>query len=383
MKIGIDITPLAQSKKAGIAWYSYNLLKNLSKIDTENFYILYAVSIKKYKEMKKIKEEFKQENFKVSIKFFSSKIYNYTVQTFIPIEFYHGKFDIIHTLHPFSPVNILGKQVITIHDITPLINPDWFLPFHYEEFKFFILRAVKRADKIIADSFSTKNDLINYFKLNSEKIDVVYLAPSEIYKKLEDKEKIEDVKKKYGITKKYLLFVGTIEPRKNIIRLIDAFILIKNKIPELQLVICGQIGWKSKIFYKKMAEIPEKITKDIILTGYVPIYEMPYLYNGCEVFVYPSLYEGFGLPVIEAMACGVPVITSNISSLPEVAGNAGILVNPYNIEEIVYAIEKILTNVELRNELINKGLERAKLFSWEKTAKETLEIYKRLKKEVV
>lgn len=348
MKIGIDITPLLWGNKAGIGWYSYHLIKNLIKIDEENKYILYGCCIKKYRVKYILKKEFETGNFCISLKFFSNKIYNYTVQTFLPIEFFFGKFDIIHTLHPFSPLNIFGKQVITIHDLTPIINPDWFLPLHSQKFRFIISKAIKRVDKIIAVSYSTKNDIIKHFKINPEKIEVVYLASDEIYRPVSDKEKKENIKRKYGIKNKYLLFVGTIEPRKNVARLIDAFIKIKEKFPEYQLVLCGQIGWKKEIFYKKMAEIPEKFKKDIILTGYVPITDMPYIYNGCDVFIYPSLYEGFGLPVLEAMSCGVPVITSNISSLPEVVGDVGILINPYSIDELVSAIDSVLSNKDKR-----------------------------------
>jgi glycosyltransferase involved in cell wall biosynthesis len=200
-----------------------------------------------------------------------------------------------------------------------------------------------------------------------------------IYKPLENKKEIEGIKRKYGISKKYILFVGTIEPRKNLLRLLSAFEKLKNKFKEYQLVIVGQIGWMTEKFFEKLKNLPENVKRDIILTGYIPREDMVFLYNGCELFIYPSLYEGFGIPVLEAMSCGVPVITSNVSSLPEVGGDACVYVNPYDEEDILYKMEKVLSSEELKNEMSKKGLERAKLFSWEKTAEKTLKVYKNTK----
>jgi len=379
MKIGIDITTLlVENYKVGIPWYAYRLIKNIEKIDKTNLYVLYACSTTKYKKKFDLKKEFKSENFHIQVKFFHRRIFNYAVQIFLPIEFFFGRFDIIHTLHPFSPINLYGKQVVTIHDLTPLINPDWFHQLYDKEFRFIISKAIKRTDVIITVSHSTKRDLINFFNVNPEKIKVIYLAPDETYRRIEDDEAITQVKKKYKITKKYLLFVGTIEPRKNLVRLLNVFKKIKNKLSDYQLVITGKIGWKTKIFFETLENIPERIKNDIIITGYVSQDDLPLLYNGCDIFIYPSLYEGFGFPVVEAMRCGVPVITSNVSSMPEVAGDAAILVNPENEEEIGNAIIRLIEDRELREELKKRGLERSKMFSWKKTAIETLKVYKEL-----
>ncbi|MCM8810626.1 MAG: glycosyltransferase family 4 protein, partial [Candidatus Omnitrophica bacterium] len=361
-------------------WYAYNLIKNIEKIDKENIYILFSNSLSRYKKKYEIKKNFKSKNFYVSIRPFPFLVWNYVVAKIFPFEFLYGNLDLIHTLHVLTPIPLSFhvKQVITIHDLIPLINLN-LCPTESLILKIIIPKAVKKADMIITVSYNTKKDLLNHFKIDSEKITVIYPGlHHENIRPIEDYEKIEDLKKKYGIYGKYLLFVGAIEPKKNIPKLIDAFIIVKEKFPELKLVLCGKIGWKAEIFYKKMKDLPEKIKKDIILTGYVPVSDLPYLYNGCEVFVYPSLYEGFGSPVVEAMSCGVPVVTSNISSLPEVVGDAGILVNPENKEEIAEAILSILTDQNLKKTLSKKGIERAKLFSWENTAKKTLELYKKV-----
>ncbi|MCM8809184.1 MAG: glycosyltransferase family 4 protein [Candidatus Omnitrophica bacterium] len=380
MKIGIDANPLLDEKKTGIGWYAYNLIKNIEKVDKENIYILFSNSLSRYKKKYEIKKNFKSKNFYVSIRPFPFLVWNYVVAKIFPFEFLYGNLDLIHTLHVLTPIPLSFhvKQVITIHDLIPLINLN-LCPTESLILKIIIPKAVKKADMIITVSYNTKKDLLNHFKIDSEKITVIYPGlHHENIRPIEDYEKIEDLKKKYGIYGKYLLFVGAIEPKKNIPKLIDAFIIVKEKFPELKLVLCGKIGWKAEIFYKKMKDLPEKIKKDIILTGYVPVSDLPYLYNGCEVFVFPSLYEGFGSPVVEAMGCGVPVVTSNISSLPEVVGDAGILVNPENKEEIAEAILSILTDQNLKKTLSKKGIERAKLFSWENTAKKTLELYKKV-----
>ncbi|MGC8976125.1 MAG: glycosyltransferase family 4 protein [Candidatus Ratteibacteria bacterium] len=380
MRIGIEITPLIWGKKAGIGWYAWNLVKHIKKIDKENTYFLFGSTLRGYRKSGKfLIDEFGGDNFKVVLKFFPGRFHNYFFQTFVPIETFYGKFDIIQTLHPFSPVKFKAKYIATIHDLTPLISNEWFPKLNSEKFRFIITKTIKRADKIIVDSVSTKNDIIKLFNYPEKDIEVIYLASDEIYKPIEEKEEIEKIKKKYSINKRYILFVGTIEPRKNLVRLLNVFEKLKRKYKDYQLVICGQIGWMTEKFFEKMKDLPESVKNDIILTGYLPINHLPFLYNGCECLIYPSLYEGFGLPVLEAMSCGVPVITSNISSLPEVGGDACIYVNPYDEDEIFNKLEMVLNNGEIREKLKQKGLERAKLFSWEKTAKKTIEVYKSLK----
>ena len=185
--------------------------------------------------------------------------------------------------------------------------------------------------------------------------------------------RMPEFKKKHDITFPFILYLGTLEPRKNLKSLILAYNEIKKKFPEYKLIIGGAKGWG----YKNIFQIIDNlgIDKDIIFTGYIPEKDLPSLYNSAELFVYPSFYEGFGLPPLEAMACGTPVITSNTSSLPEVVGNAGIMVDPNNVNQLADAMYKVLTDDNLRRDMIKKGLKRAKMFSWKKTAKETLKVY--------
>lgn len=254
----------------------------------------------------------------------------------------------------------------------PYLFSETFTPITLLRYKFLFPRTLKTADRIIAVSNSTKRDLINYFNIPEEKIKVILEAADEKFKLL-NKEEINEVKQKYNLNFPFILYVGTLEARKNIPTLIKAFYKIKKKNIEHKLVIAGKKGWK----YKEIFETIDKLDlqNDVVFTGYVSDEDLPALYNAADLFVYPSIYEGFGLPPLEAMACGTPVITSNTSSLPEVVGDAGIMVDPCDVDGLTQTMCDVLTNDGLREDMIKKGLERAKMFTWEKCARETLKVY--------
>ncbi|MFN4227336.1 MAG: glycosyltransferase family 4 protein [Candidatus Ratteibacteria bacterium] len=378
MKIGIDITPFLKKRKTGISWYTYYLVKNLAKIDKENFYLLFGCSIGRYKDKFLLKREINSENFDINVKMLPGNLTS-AFLLFFPIEFVHGKFDIIHILiHPYYCLHLSGKLVITFHDLVHLIFPEMFSPFEVETYKFAAKRAIKKADKIIAVSNSTKKDLIKFLDVKPDKVEVIHVGLYDFFQNSYSKSTIDEVKLKYGIKKRFILSVGTIEPKKNHIRLLNAFVKIKEKINDYQLIICGKPGWKAEEFYKRLSEIKDKIKRDIIVTNYIPLKDLSILYKYADIFVYPSLYEGFGSPILEAMRCGIPIITSNVSSMPEVAGDAALLINPEDEDDIANAILKLVENRELRENLVKKGFERVKLFTWENTAKQTLKVYKEL-----
>jgi len=219
-----------------------------------------------------------------------------------------------------------------------------------------------------------KKEIINFYKVKSEKIVVIHYGVSENFKPVEVKEK-EKILKKYGIKNSFILAVSNLQPRKNLKRLIKAYLhLLKNKDNfQFSLVIVGRKLWLYKEIFKEVRGLD--LNDKIIFTDYIPEKDLIYLYNLAEVFVYPSLYEGFGFPVLEAMACGCLVITSNLSSLPEICEKAAILVNPYDIKAIANAINEVISNNNLRKFLKNEGLKQSQKFSWEKTAKKTLKVY--------
>jgi len=233
--------------------------------------------------------------------------------------------------------------------------------------------SLKRADMVIAVSESTKKDILRNVDIEEDKVSVIHEGYDKRFRKTDSGRSIVTTGK-YGIRSKYLLFVGMLEPRKNISRLIDAYGLLSDETrSEYSLVIAGAKGWMYEDIFRSAGLI--RSPGKVIFTGHVPDDDLVDLYNGAELFIYPSLYEGFGLPVIEAMACGVPVITSNISSLPEVSGNAARLIDPVNIADIKDSMEFILSNSSVRQGMIEKGLENVKRFSYEKMAKETLGLY--------
>ena len=367
-RIGI-IADSLNNEKTGIGQYLYNLLRYIAKFDRENEYFLINN---------------KNESCGVCVNNFKLEIVDKTMPSIfsgshpwhltIPSKLKHSNFNLI-----FNPSQIPTffrfntSHIVTVLDLIAILFPKdcWFGKSTL--YKLFLPRTLKNADKIIAISQNTKDDLIKHFNIPEEKIRVIYLAANKSYKLL-PKEEINKIKIKYNLNYSFILYVGTLEPRKNIVRLIEAFYKARNENSiNHKLVFTGRKGWKYENIFNKIKEL--NLEKDIIFTGYVSDEDLPALYNTADLFVYPSIYEGFGLPPLEAMACGTPVITSNVSSLPEVVGNAGIMVNPYNVNELADKITEVLTNEELKKELSQKGLERAKLFSWEKCAKETMEVF--------
>ncbi|WP_083810054.1 glycosyltransferase family 4 protein [Methanothermococcus okinawensis] len=283
-------------------------------------------------------------------------------------------FDIVHDVYHFGPFLSLKKpkKILTVYDLTPLLYSETHKKSKVLMHKYLFPLILKNSNKIISISHHTKQDIIKYFKIPEDKIKVIHLAANENYKPLKEKE-INEVKQKYNLNYPFILYVGGLEPKKNIPTLLKALYKLKKQGINHKLILTGVKRWK----YKSIFETIEKLNlqKDVIFTGYVPDEDLPALYNAADLFVYPSLYEGFGLPPLEAMACGTPVITSNTSSLPEVVGDAGIMINPYNVDELAKAMNEVLTNEGLREELSKKGLERAKLFSWKKCAEEHLKVY--------
>ena len=231
--------------------------------------------------------------------------------------------------------------------------------------------AVKRADKIIAVSHWTKKQLVKRLGADEQKIKVIYEGISKKFIHLNNSEYLRQIRHKYGIKKDYILFIGTIQPRKNLVRLIEAFAGLKDTMKKPELVIGGKKGWLDEAIY----QAPKKfgVEKQVKFIGRVAEADLAGIYKGARIFVWPSLMEGFGLPVLEAMNFGVPVITSNRGALPEVVGEAGLLVDPEKVEEIAGAMELVLNNQELQSGLIEKGYHQVKKFSWKKAARQTLE----------
>jgi len=306
----------------------------------------------------------------------SSFYRNLWEQTALPLMLAALRPDIFHCPDHILPLIPAGcKTVITVHDLAFYRQPKAY-SLRKKVFKLAMTPfSIRHADKIIAVSANTKKDIMEYFGCDPAKIEVIHNGVGREFKKIHDEKALKSVKEKYGLSRPFILFVGTIEPRKNILRLIEAFHLMAGrKSIEHDLVIVGKRGW---LYQDVFDAAREKGKGRIMILENVTDEELPLVYNSADVFANPSLYEGFGIPPLEAMACGVPVITSNTSSLPEVVGEAAIKVNPYNTGNIADAITQVLTDGRLRHHMIEAGLERAKLFTWEEAAKNTIALYER------
>ncbi|MBP3461180.1 MAG: glycosyltransferase family 4 protein [Bacilli bacterium] len=365
MKIGIDARPLVE-KKTGIGTYLNEILKEINKIDKENEYYLYS--------NKKIVLDFElNKNFKICE-------HSYKIGTFFVlyklskilkkdnIDLFWG------TEHCLPRKKEKTKYLLTIHDLALKKMPSVGKFYNVLIQNFILKKSCDNADKIIAVSKSTKKDLIELLKINDEKIKVIYPNGKQTRKYNLKESEEREIEKKYNISKNnFLFFLSTIEPRKNIITLVKAFEKLKEKNKNLKLVLSGGLGWK----YKKTLKVIEKskYKKDIILTGYINECEKEYLFKNASCFVYPSLYEGFGIPILEAMNNNQIVVTSNISSIPEVGEEAAFYYdNVLDSNSLKDTIDKVLKlTEEERKEYIKKGQAQVKKFSWEKCAKEIID----------
>ena len=290
--------------------------------------------------------------------------------------------DLLHAMAFVSPLWCPCPSVVTIYDLSFLRYPESFRRWNRFYLSTFVRLSARRANHFIAISKSTAQDIVRLLGVKADQVSVVHCGVEESYHPMALQE-IDHFRRQRGLPEKMLLYLGTIEPRKNLGRLIEAYHLLmktwagpegEGDVPRL--VIAGAKGW----LWEEVFALVESLglQEQVIFPGYVPGPELPAWYNAAEVFVYPSTYEGFGLPVLEAMACGTPVVTSNTSSLPEVVGEAGLTVAPEDVEGLCHAMKRALTDAGLRKSLHEQGLQRAALFSWDKAAQETVAIYDRV-----
>jgi glycosyltransferase involved in cell wall biosynthesis len=386
MRIGIDARTILNPEKSeaiGVGHYTYQLIRHLLKLDKENEYVLFFDFRAREKDIKK----FAQPN--VKIKFYPFSDYKkYLPGAYSEIlgtaTLQKEKLDILHSTSPLSriPTGYRGKTIVTFYDMGMYKSPESFSAIRMAKNKAIYKLMASKADKVIAVSNSIKEDLKKILSVAENKISVIY---SGLDKRFFDAQEGNNQKvlEKFGIQKKYILFLGTLEPIKNIAGLLKSFALFKekycktNKNFDYQLVIAGKRGWLSQSYPQMAKDLG--IAKDIVFTGYIIGDELVPLFKQADFFVMPSLYEGFGTTILEAFAVGTPAIISNVASVPEIVGDAAILVNPMDTEGIAKSMMDLAGNVELKKALREKGLVRARNFDWEKCARETLEIYKSLK----
>ncbi len=300
-----------------------------------------------------------------------TKLHDFPVDLFKPVDVFHGGNFITYKTKK-------AKNVITIHDLAFLKFSNIANDHTYRHHTLWLPYSIEKADHIIAVSQQTKQDIIEYYKVPESKITVTYLA-ADHHIKTEDDTTVNIIKAKYALPEQYVLYVGTIEPRKNIPFLIEGYALAKKQYKfEHKLLLVGGKGWKDEPVYQMINKYSLK--DDVIFSGYVDEEDLPAIYTGASLFLFPSVYEGFGIPVLEAMQCKVPVITSNVSSLPEIVGEAGRLVSLKQRDDFIDSIGELLGDEKKRKQYAEAGAKQAQQFSWNKTALQTLEVYRKLLK---
>ncbi|UZW14523.1 glycosyltransferase family 1 protein [Clostridium pasteurianum] len=372
MRIAFDARGINWYKGTGIGTYAENLIKNLIRIDKLNKYILYW-SGENY-------EKFKNNN--TIIRMASRRYHRFFQEYFFPKDIKKDNIDIYHISQNGIGLsqNINCLKVVTIHDLIPYIMPETVGRGYLLKFLKDMPQIISEADAIITVSEYSKKDILKFFPINPDKVFVTPLAADKIYKPLDKNYCKKYISKKYNINSPFILYLGGFSARKNVSSLIKSYEKVSKDISkDIKLVICG--SKKDDIENLIRMKLNSKISENIIFTDFIPNEDLPIFYNSCEVFVYPSLYEGFGLPPLEAMSCGTPVITSNTTSIPEVTGNSALLIDPQNIDMLSEKLYKVLTSDLIKKDLSNKGLKRSLEFSWIKTAQDTLEVYEKIYRE--
>jgi len=297
------------------------------------------------------------------------------------VELVTGRLDIFYSPDFVLPPLRHGKTMLTIHDLSFMRYPECTDANLRVYLNKVVPRSVQRADLVLADSQHTKDDLTELLGVEANRVQVIYPGVEARFRPIEDRAILEQVRKRYNLPSQFILGLGTLQPRKNFTRLIEAFADLRSfdlaqdrsAICDLRLVIAGGKGW----LYEEIFATVERLGlgEQVVFPGFVADEDLPALYNLADLFVFPSLYEGFGLPPLEAMACGTPVITSNASSLPEVVGGAGLMVEPTDVESLAQAMRRVLEDESLQQEMIAKGLEQANQFTWEKAAVKLFSLY--------
>lgn len=375
MKIAVDANEANVTKKVGISEYAFELIKQFEKLQTSNYN--FHIYLKD-----RPGSDFPPQRTNWHYKVFGPK--KLWTQLALPVNLFFKKdrpdvfFSLTHYGPRFSPV----PTVVSIMDVAFFHFPEYFTPKDLKQLTSWTGYSVKKARAIITISEASKNDIIKWYGIDAERIHVIYPGIKPTISLTPHIYSMEELQTKYKISKDFILFVGTLQPRKNITRLIEAFSLLVKKKPhddsDLQLVIVGKKGWK----FEEILEAPDTygVKNRVKFVDFVTDEDLILFYKNALCFAWPSLYEGFGLPILEAMKLGCPVITSNVSSLPEAGGDAALYVDPKDTSDIVDKLDRVLTDSTLRKEMIEKGHKQVQKFSWEKSAKETLAVLEQVVK---
>ena len=367
LRIAIDAHAVG-AKLGGNESYAVNLIEALAQIDSANSYTIYVTT-------NEARDRFTNRwpNFNVRSTLPHTPLIR--IPLTLSAELRKHPVDVLHvqfTAPPFCPCPV----VVSIHDLSFEHLPQTFNRRSRTQLRLTVRHSARRAARILSLSEHTRRDIIETYGINAARVDAIPLAAPDHFRPVTDNRELQRVRHNYGIDGEYILSVGSIQPRKNLARLIKAYALLRgigpaDKLPKL--VLAGKSAW---LYDETLHTLAESGVKDaVVLTGYVPESDLPALYSGALCFVYPSYFEGFGLPPLEAMKCGAPVVVGNRTSLPEVVGESALLVDPFDVDAIAAALKRVINDPALRNELSSKGRQRAEVFNWRETARKTLAVY--------
>ena len=371
LRVLIDCTGITR-QKAGVGVYAKNLVEQLLRLPQGPRYFVLVQDDDPDWEL----GDFPNLTIlKVRAKVFRKLPLRFLLEQIgLPFLLLKHRIHVLHSLHYSFPLLRFGrKQLVTIHDMTFFSMPQMHQRIKVLYFRFFIKRSVRSVDRLIFVSQSARSDYVARFGIPRGASVVIYHGKSEAYRADLDPVETRRIRQKHGLGANFILYVGTIEPRKNLTRLVSAFASVSINHPGLQLAIAGMKGW----MYDDLMQTVQRLGLEsrVIFTGFVPEDEKPFLIAAATSFSYVSLYEGFGIPVLEAMACGIPTVTSNVSSLPEVAGDAALTIDPTSIPELAAALERLTIDQNLRERLKSASVNQAALFNWTKAASQTLAAY--------
>ncbi len=361
MKIGIDAYEANVVQRVGIGRYAFELINALYQLKTAHEFVLFVPN-KKATDLPASRKGWEYREVK------NARLWTYVS---LPLALGKEACDVVFSPTHYVPFFTSVPRVFSLMDLSYIYFPELFRLKDRFKLRFGTRHSVSVAKRICTISAFSKNAIMNYYGVSGNQISVTYPGiDHDLFFLQVDKKKIKEVQSKYAIDNGYILFVGTLQPRKNIVRLLEAFKKLNRN--TLKLLIIGKKGWLYNIFFEKAEELG--LNGKVVFTDFVDDRELALLYSGAVCLVLPSLYEGFGIPAIEAMASGVPVVVSNVSSLPEIVGDAGILVDPYSVESITGGIEKVLAfSSKEREMLVKKGFVQSKRFNWVDCAKNTIQ----------
>jgi glycosyltransferase involved in cell wall biosynthesis len=380
VRIGIDCTA-AVHQRAGIGRYTRGVIGALAELGSKHsFVLMVAGSGGEPRESGGgladlgIPENFSINELPLRNGFWTVVWHRLRVP--FPADLLTGTVDVFHSPDYLLPPLRQGKKVVTVHDLSFLRYPEAAEPSLRAYLSASVRRSVREADLVLGDSESTRQDVIELLGVDRDRVEVVYPGVGQAFRAIEDQHHLAVVRELYALERPFILNVGTLEPRKNLATLLDAYAALRRRGLEHRLVIAGGRGWLYDGVLRRVEELSLK--EDVLFLGYVAEEHLPALYCLADLLVFPSLYEGFGLPPLEAMACGTPVITSDSSSLPEVVGEAGLMVPAQDPEALAEAIAMLLADPGLREDLVRKGLSRASQFTWQAAGEKLLAIYQGL-----